>query len=393
MTDDSKEDVCMFAPLENISIVTAVIPQQSAARVLALIFKTYGYSSFQFDARGTVAKDRWYQAFVPMVNPEKEYLQFIVEDHNVDNFIAYVAEIAQLHIPDSGAIFSNRCENFTSNSERFHSVSIASLDVAPVPAIHAKISAKENLSAIFAVVQSGRIENAIRAAMQVGSHGPIVYYAEGRGTRDKIAWLKITKKPYEEVMMVLADAVDKDAIVQAVVSAGRVNVRGGGILYEYPLEKAIVNLPTLMGKRNELASARQMVAAIDELMGNTDWRNTTAMSKVVDNAVMGSSVSGQSVDDLSILGLIVPRKHTDNIMDAAIDLGAPGANVNYVKHLAGDQDVDASGFAIHHEMAFVRIVMPRHQIHIMTEQLQVFCVENNMANVAMFQHKLTRIIR
>ena len=193
-------------------------------------------------------------------------------------------------------------------------------------------------------------------------------------------------------MLVLADNIDKDAIVKSLVSAGRVDTRGGGILYEYPVDKAIVNLPTLMGKRNELANTRQMAAAIDELMGNTDWRSSVAMSEATDKHT-ADALAAKTDKDLSMLSLVVPRKHTDMVMDAIIHLGAPGANVNYVKHLAGEQDIDASGFAIHHEMAFVRAVLPTNDIPLIEQGLQAFCSDNNIMNVAIFEQTLARVVR
>jgi nitrogen regulatory protein PII len=341
----------------------------------------------QFDARGTLAHDRWYQAFIPMVNPENEYLQFIVSGDNVDDFMSYLVRVAQLHLPGAGGAYSVPCLSYASDSEKFVNRSdVVSKDIVEQP-----INFKKNLSVVFALIQSGRTEPAIRAAMQAGSHGPIVYYAEGRGTRDRMGWLKITKKPYEEVIMTIVDKVDKDSVIDAIVNAGNINVPGGGILYDLPISKGIVNFPTSVGKRSELATTHQMVAALDELMGSSDWRDRRALAR--DDKQLGGESSSTNGGNTYLLRVLVPRKYVHTIMDAAIEFGAPGTNVTYVKKLASHADVDESGFTMHEEMGFIRMVLSQSLSVKIRDNLKYYCTENNINNVLICELAVNKVIR
>lgn len=376
-----------FHEYNDVSIVTAIIPQHRAQAILKKIYDNYGYAALQFDARGTLAHDRWYQAFIPMVNPENEYLQFIVANDHVDGFMSYLVKVAQLHLPGSGGAYSTPCLSYASDSEKFANRP----DVIPKETVEKPINFKKNLSVVFALIQSGRTEPAIRAAMQAGSHGPIVYYAEGRGTRDRMGWLRITKKPYEEVIMTIVDKVDKDPVIDAMVSAGNINVPGGGILYDLPIQKGIVNFPTSVGKRSALASTHQMVAALDELMGSSDWRDRRALIR--DDKQSDAEKGSRNVEDMCLLRVLVSRKYVHTIMDAAIEFGAPGTNVTYVKKLASHSDVDESGFTMHEEMGFIRMVLPQSLSMKIRDDLKAYCMEHDINNVLLCELAVNKVIR
>lgn len=374
---------------DNVCIVSAIIPQHHAQYVLAEISKTHGLGAIQFDARGTLQHDRWYQRFLPMINPENEYLQFILPQSNVDGFVDFLIRTARLNLPGAGAVFTIPCTNYATSAPEYFCESRATLcDVEPE-----NFNLKKEQSALFALIQSGRTEAAIRSSMQAGSHGPIVYFAEGRGTRDQIGWLKITKKPYEEVIMALVDRVDKEAVAKAIVDAGRINMPGGGVLYDQPVDKCLVNLPTSMGGRNALASEHQVVAAIDELMGNTNWRDRSAMASA-ENVPGGKNQKGNQDQAVRLLTLLVPRKHAYTIMDAAISFGAGGANVTYVKHLGGEMDRDEkTGFAFHHEMGLIRIVLDESKIAQIRQEVLAYCAEEDIGNLTVFEQKINTVIR
>ncbi|MBL1293834.1 MAG: hypothetical protein COB61_008180 [Thiotrichales bacterium] len=376
-----------FHEYNNVSVVTVIVPQHRAQAILKKIYDNYGYTALQFDARGTLAHDRWYQAFIPMVNPENEYLQFIVASDNVDDFMGYLVRVAQLHLPGAGGAYSTPCLSYASDNEKF----INRSDVVSKDIVEQPINFKKNLSVVFALIQSGRTESAIRAAMQAGSHGPIVYYAEGRGTRDRMGWLKITKKPYEEVIMTIVDKVDKDSVIDAIVNAGNINVPGGGILYDLPISKGIVNFPTSMGKRSALATTHQMVAALDELMGSSDWRDRRALAR--DDKQLGGESSSTNGGNACLLRILVSRKYVHTIMDVAIEFGAPGTNVTYVKKLASHADADGSGFIMHEEMGFIRMVLPQSLSVKIRDNLKYYCTEHNINNVLICELAVNKVIR
>ena len=376
----------MLMERKDVSIVTAILPQTRAQRILDKIFEQFGLDCLLFDARGTLKHDHWYEAFIPVINPEYEYMQFIVRDCYVNQFLNYLTTQAKLKTSGSGAVFVTPCSDFSTTSERF------STEITQKKINESTNLQSNNLSAIFALVQSGRTDAAIRAAMQAGSHGPIVYYAEGRGIRDKIAWLKITKKPYEEVILVIVNDVDKEGIVNAIVNAGRINSPGGGILLDLPLSYGFSSLSTSISNSKTLASSHQIVAAIDQLMGNSDWRDTSLLTDKANKKLTHNKKDQEGESD-TLLNLICPRKSVDFFVDKAIEYGASGANITYAKHFAGKSDIDPSGFSIHHEVGCIKIVSPTDLANELYNKFIQFCKNTEKVNLSVYKQKLNQRIR
>jgi hypothetical protein len=134
-----------------------------------------------------------------------------------------------------------------------------------------------------------------------------------------------------------------------------------------------------------------MVAAIDELMGNTDWRDNSALSLAESKGHRQATKNDREISNI-LFAILVPRKHVDTITDAAIEFGAGGANVTYVKHLGGELDIDKSGFAIHHEMGLIRIVMNSALASSMHTSLVKFCEEEAITNVTLFEQAVSKTV-
>ncbi|MFT7126325.1 MAG: nitrogen regulatory protein PII, partial [Candidatus Azotimanducaceae bacterium] len=261
-----------FCKRANVSIVTAILPVARAAQVIEGLFELGEQSALLFNARGTVIRDRWYQSFVPVISPELEYLQFLVPDPEVDAIIECIITHGQLQLSSAGAVFSVPCDEVEYGSDF---ALWAKVDDSS--GINESMGMKENLTAIFCIVQSAQVDAISRAAMNAGAHGPAIFYSEGRGLRDRLGWLKITKKGVKEVIVVIVDNVDKIAVTEAIIEAGRLGLPGRGFLYRMPVQKGLINLPSIVGNRGNSASMQQVVAAIDNIKGSTDWRDESVI--------------------------------------------------------------------------------------------------------------------
>ncbi|MBX2857717.1 MAG: hypothetical protein KTR17_03560 [Cellvibrionaceae bacterium] len=377
-----------FIEYEGFSLVSLVIPQARLHRCLESVLTQWPYDAVQFDCRGTVTREHWFQAFLPNMNPECEYLQFLIPDHDLSGFMQFCIEVNDLHLPSSGAVFSARCVYYASNTH-----SLANRRGASSQGLTSKLSPlrlKNNLYAIFALIQFGRTENAIKAAMQAGSHGPIVYFVEGRGIRDRVGWLKITKKPYDEVILVLVEDIDRARVKEALVSASGVNALGGGIIYEMPIDSGLVNLPTSISNKSRLASNEQIIAAVDQLMGNTHWRDNRSLTSLLDK----NSSSRQIMDTENNIALcaFIPRKHAEEFLNYVLSIGIPGANVIYTK-LFSRENQQQGQVSIQHELAQVRMVLPKASCPHYRAQLQQFAVEQQYSRLTFYQQEVRGVAR
>lgn len=377
-----------FVKREQCSLVSLIIPQSKIHHCLVEILANWSYNPIQFDCRGTLVRQHRLLNLLPAINPECEYMQFLVNDADVEGFMTFCADLNDLHLPGAGAIFSTPCDWVLTNS-----TAIAN-NCAPAESTVANTgkSFKSNLYAIYALIQTGRTEQAIKAAMQAGSHGPIVYFVEGRGTRDRAGWLKITKKPYEEVVMVLVEDLDRASVAEALVSAGKVDTFGGGVLFDQPLGQGLVNLPTSVGNRSQRSTNEQITAAIDELMGSNDWRNRRTLDALVTRTQAqqaGSANKGERV----LLNAMLPRKHAHDFLDHMLDIGVPGANVTYPKLFASDDGENGRGVEIHHELAQIRMVVEKAKAEHLCEKMIAFVTENNYEGVSFYEQPIGDVVR
>jgi nitrogen regulatory protein PII len=381
-----------FLDKQGFTLVTLIIPQSRLHTFMNELLHHWPYKAIQFDCRGTIIRDQWFQALLPVMNPESEYLQFIIKDHEVVDFMTFCIDINDLHLPGSGAIFSSKFSHLSANSADLLSDQTRPSEVQSAPSdkeLH--VPFKTNLFAVYALLQSGRTEQAIKAAIQAGSHGPIVYFVEGRGTRDRAGWLKITKKPYEEVLMVLVESSDRASVIEAIANAGNVGALGSGVVFDMEIDSGLVNLPTSMGKKNQRSSNEEITAAIDHLMGNADWRDRSNMNSLM--AKVASSNMGTQGYKSVLLTALLPRKHANDFLDQILILGIPGANVIYAKLFSAQDAKNPTGLHIHHEIAQIRMVVSEIECIKYRLQLQTFAQQSLYSDVILYEQELSEVIR
>lgn len=379
-----------FCDRSDLSIVTLIIPQPRLPNCLSKVLSGWQYNAIQFDCRGTVIGEHWFQALLPIMNPECEYLQFVVQDNEVDAFMNFCVDINDLHLPGSGAIFSTKCTRAFSNSKYVLSYKEKSENNV-VASENNTQTFKTELHAIFGLIQSGRTEQAIKAAIQAGSHGPIVYFVEGRGTRDRAGWLKITKKPYEEVVMVLVEDIDRGNVVDALVTAGKIGSLGSGVVFDMPVAKGLINLPTSITNKSHRSSNEQITAAIDQLMGNTDWRNSHSLNSLINQTRSQQLVDSEEPERV-LLNALLPRKHANDFLDQILIIGIPGANVIYTKLFALDDADNKQGVQLHHERVQIRMVVLKDQSEYYLTELKKFALEQEYDGVTLYEQHLGQAI-
>lgn len=382
-----------FVSNKNVSVVTAILPQQVASQVVEDVFKQGEQNALLVNARGTLMRDRWYQALIPMVAPEREYIQFLVPDAEVDHMMEAIVASGSLHLPGAGAVFAVPCDDVV-HTEGFRLWSGSSWES---DSFNASTVLKENLTAIFCIVQKDQTESVSRAAMQSGAHGPIVFYCEGRGLRDRLGWLKITKKRDKEVVLVIVDNADAIAVTEAMVDAGDIDLPGRGFLFRMPVQKGVVNIGSTFGRHRHAANMQQIIGAIDELKGDSSWRDQRVNELVGTGQSAGLNLFAKVRERVYLKGqcnltCIVGRKDSEALLDAALQAGAPGANVSYAKFFEVDDRATAGGVRYRRERAIIRFVLPEVRLRGVIERVQAVCAERDILEVCLFSMPVTRAI-
>ncbi len=382
-----------FVTHTNVSVVTAIVPPHSAHRVIDEVFALGDRSAWWINARGTLMRDRWYQALVPVMSPEKEILHFLAPDTEIDPMMESIVAAGNLHLPGAGAVIAVPCDELHC-TEDFPLWATSSWESDSFNASH---NLKENLTAIFCIMQRDRTDQISRAAMSAGAHGPVVFYCAGRGLRDRIGWLRITKKDDQEVLVVVVDNADAVAVTEAMVDAGDIDMPGRGFLFRMPVQKGVINIGSTYGRRKYAADMQQIISAIDDLKGGSQWRDQRISELVGTGKSAGLNLFGKVKERAYLTGqaslsCIVTRKHADTVLDAALDGGAPGANVSYAKLVEADSQATARGIRLNRERAVVRIILPEERLTNVVLHMQSACSEHEIDNVCIFVQPVTRAV-
>ena len=381
-----------FTHRNNVSIVSAILPAARALDVIESMFDLGEQNALMLNARGTLVRDRWFQEFLPFISPELEYLQFLVPDAEVDTIIEHIAARGQLHRPGAGAVFAVPCSDVEYGDDFSLWTSFDDSDVSDSAARF-----KENLTAIFCIAQPDQVDAISRAAMNAGAHGPAIFYCDGRGLRDRLGWLRITKKNDKEVIAVIVDNVDKIAVTEAMIDAGKLDMPGRGFLYRMPVAKGLINLPTTINNRGNTANMQQIIAAIDSIKGSTDWRDQSvvelgAAGKGAGLQLFNRFRKRQWLTDQTCFGCIVSRKWSDVVMDAILAAGANGANVSFARFIDADSEKTATGLRLNQERGIIRCILDARLLNEVTDSVKRVCEANHIDDVLLFRQPITRAI-
>lgn len=312
--------------LDNYSLVTAILPKESATDILDKAIASYPGSAVILAARGSLSSETWYSNMFPPVNPEQQVVELLVEDDKINDLMDSITLAGRLNTSGSGAVFATKCNKALYLGDKGGSIATNTMGSAD------GIEYKSETTTIYCIAQKDKSEGIAKVAMKEGSPGPTVVFGQGRGIRDRMGLLRIAISPEKELIRVVVDNYDVEPVFDAMVTEGKLDTPGMGFIYTMPVNKAYVSLASVVGNKNELASNHQIVKAIDEIKGGTGWR------------ILGDD-DGAGVQhkkyllDLVRLSCVTERGKGDEIVDAAIAAGAPGASIAYGTKLGSEETV------------------------------------------------------
>lgn len=383
-----------FLSHKNISVINAILPKQTSTACIESVFALGDQNTLLMHARGTLVRDSWYHSILPVLSPEKDFLQFLVPDKEVEFIMEQIINNGHLYLPGAGAVFSIPCDEII-HTEDFHLWEKLESHESEDPAT--KGSLRDNLSVITCIVPEDISEVVSRAALQSGAHGPVIHYCSGRGLRDRLGWLRITRKSQKEVLTIIADNNDADLIIEAMVEAGRIDMPGRGYIYRMPVQKGLINIASTYGNRHHGANMKQIVDAIDNIMGNGNWRQQDVVQHSGSTKSAGLSLYGKikkrpSLDDQTQLTCIIGRKHLETILNSAFEAGAVGANYSQAKFIEAECKKTATGIRLNREDSVIRFIQHKDVIQRISKNIQETARENDINSVCLFTQPVTKAI-
>ncbi|MEM8955323.1 MAG: hypothetical protein AAGD22_14310 [Verrucomicrobiota bacterium] len=346
-----------FNEISGYSLVTAILPRQSAHRVLEAVLEFGGAHALTLNARGSLIKDRWYQSFLPTLSPEQEILSFLVPNQDTEPLMEQIVMVGKLRMYGAGSIFTTECTSlrcaedyplWTPGKYRFESTSF-------------DIRFKKDLIALFQIADKGEAESICRVAVKAGAQGATISYTRGYGLRDRLGLLRITKKREKELITVVVDQCDVDAVYQAMADAGRVDLPGRGFIYQVPISQGLTNLSSVFHPKKHSASIQQIIRAIDDMQGDTHWRANHLLVHDPKAADFAQSTRG-TITDRVVHRVVCARKDTGTLLDQALNFGVPGASVDYWRFAEANAEHTKGGLRINRELGNITTIVKRETI-------------------------------
>lgn len=96
-----------------------------------------------------------------------------------------------------------------------------------------------NLNQITCIVQRGRAEKVVDAALKAGAPGATYYYGRGTGVRQKLGVLSKLIVPEKEIILIVTRESQTDAVFEAIVKAGKLDKKGQGFAYIHKVDRAV----------------------------------------------------------------------------------------------------------------------------------------------------------
>ncbi len=90
---------------------------------------------------------------------------------------------------------------------------------------------------IFAIVNNGFSEEAMEAAKACGAKGGTILHGRGTISKDAEKFFNITIQPEKEIVMILAQAKNADAILKGLYKAIGTSTQAQGIVFAIPVDE------------------------------------------------------------------------------------------------------------------------------------------------------------
>ncbi|MDA8164816.1 MAG: P-II family nitrogen regulator [Desulfobacteraceae bacterium] len=92
---------------------------------------------------------------------------------------------------------------------------------------------------ITCIVQRGKADKVVDAAMAAGAEGATISYGRGTGVRQKLGLRGYLIKPEKEIILIVTKPDQTKAVLDAVVKSARLEEKGQGFVFLHEIETAI----------------------------------------------------------------------------------------------------------------------------------------------------------
>lgn len=92
-----------------------------------------------------------------------------------------------------------------------------------------------DFEAVFVVVERGKADHIVDEAKKAGAVGATIFYGRGTGEKEFKKFFNLNVESSKEIIFILIDQEKKELIINALVTAGKLDEPGTGILFTVPV--------------------------------------------------------------------------------------------------------------------------------------------------------------
>ncbi|MDR3304348.1 MAG: hypothetical protein LBS86_08055 [Treponema sp.] len=193
------------------------------------------------------------------------FYRFYVPKQFEGSIMRRIAEAADLYLPGRGSVYAKDVTLLRNSPLEFDEKHLTELksNIEPIAEQHV---------VLICIVQRGIASSIASTILEMGLCVPLISFASGTGIRDRLGLLRITISVDKEVMYLLAPRADAELLEGVIVHKARIDQPGQGFLYRTNIRALAVNLRVRRGKRTDAATMDQVIAAMDQMQGSSEWR-------------------------------------------------------------------------------------------------------------------------
>lgn len=102
----------------------------------------------------------------------------------------------------------------------------------------------EPFKLLTCIVQRGKADKVVDAAIKAGAQGATIFYARGTGIRQKLGFIGKLIQAEKEVIMTVVTDTTADDVFNAMTKAAELEKPGKGFAFIHHIEKAVGFIPT-----------------------------------------------------------------------------------------------------------------------------------------------------
>ncbi|MFP4162414.1 MAG: hypothetical protein ACLFQB_00340 [Chitinispirillaceae bacterium] len=249
-----------------------------------------------------------------------DIISFLVSADLEMRALQLIADAFKLNIFGSGSVYSE-------NVEVIRDSGTIALNSDPPQPQENRFRMQKQLTGICCIVLRGMGDLVARVALETGSCVPTITYGQGAGLRDRLGLWRITIPAEKEIVTLIVNSFEVEEIMSIIVDSVKLDQPGKGFIYQFPVHRGLINMKVSQGTRSQAASMEQVVLALDEIKGGTEWRRRRL------SVPFAGIRQKRFLTNLKELALHCDEGNGEDYVKIAMGAGASGATISEYRHL------------------------------------------------------------